>query len=64
MTRLNIIAAFNKLRMHSNSEDFTIFIISLEVYKYRVLLFELINEFVNYQQYMNNILFDYLNDFC
>ena len=63
MTRLNIIAAFNKLRMYSNSEDFTIFIISLEVYKYRVLLFELINELVNYQQYMNNILFDYLNDF-
>ena len=49
MTRLNIIAAFNKLRMYSNSEDFTIFIISLEVYKYRVLLFELINRLVNYQ---------------
>ena len=63
MTRLNIIAAFNKLRMHSNSEDFIIFIISLEAYKYRVLSFELINEPVNYQQYMNDILFDYLNDF-
>ena len=63
MTRLNIIVAFNKLRMHSNSEDFTIFIISLETYKYRVLLFELINEPVNYQQYMNDILFDYLNNF-
>ena len=64
MTRLDIIAAFNKLRIYSNSEDFTTFIISLEVYKYRVLSFELINKFANYQQYMNNILFDYLNDFC
>ena len=63
MTRLNIIVAFNKLRIYSNSEDFTIFIISLEIYKYRVLLFELINKFVNYQQYINDILFDYLNDF-
>ena len=49
MTRLNIIAAFNKLRMHSNSKDFTIFITSLEIYKYRMLLFELINGLVNYQ---------------
>ena len=46
--RLNIIAIFNKLRMHSNNEDFIIFVISLEVYKYRVLSFELINESVIY----------------
>ena len=64
MTRLNIIAAFNKLRIHPNSEDFITFITSLETYKYRVLLFGLINGPVNYQQYMNDILFDYLNDFC
>ena len=63
MTRLDIIAAFNKLRMHSDSEDFTTFITSLDTYKYRVLSFELINGPVNYQQYMNDILFDYLNDF-
>ena len=64
MTRLDIIVAFNKLRMHSDSEDFTTFITSLDAYKYRILLFELINKPVNYQQYMNNILFDYLNNFC
>ena len=43
LTRLNIIAAFNKLRMHSNNKDFIIFVIFFEVYKYRVLSFELIN---------------------
>ena len=64
MTRLDIIAAFNKLRMHPNSEDFTTFITSLDAYKYRVLSFELINGPANYQQYMNDILFDYLNNFC
>ena len=63
MTRLDIIVAFNKLRMHPDSEDFTTFITSLDAYKYRVLLFELINKPANYQQYMNNILFDYLNNF-
>ena len=64
MTRLDIIAAFNKLRMHPDSEDFTTFITSLGAYKYRVLSFELTNGLANYQQYMNDILFDYLNDFC
>ena len=64
LTRLNIIAAFNKLRMHSNNENFIIFVISLGTYKYRVLSFELINESVTYQQYMNDILFEYLNNFC
>ena len=63
LTRLNIIIVFNKLRMHSNNENFIIFVISLETYKYRVLSFELINESIIYQQYMNDIFFEYLNDF-
>ena len=62
-TRLNIIIVFNKLRMHSNNENFIIFVISFEIYKYRVLSFELINDSIIYQQYINNILFEYLNNF-
>ena len=34
LTRLDIIAAFNKLRIYLDSENFTTFIISLKVYKY------------------------------
>ena len=64
LTRLNIIAIFNKLRMHSNNKNFIIFVIFFKAYKYRVLLFELINESVIYQQYMNDIFFEYFNDFC
>ncbi len=63
LTRLNIISTFNKLQMHSDSENYTIFIIALEVYKSKVLLFELINDFVLFQQYMNDILWNFLNDF-
>ncbi len=48
LTRLNIILAFNKLRMHVNNEDYTIFIIALKVYKSRVLFFELINDSVSF----------------
>jgi len=64
LTRLNIIVIFNKLRMHSSSEDLTIFIISFDFYKYHVMSFELINGSTFYQHYMNDVLFDYLHQFC
>jgi len=64
LTRLNIIVAFNKLRMHSSSKDLTIFIISFDFYKYHVMSFELINDSTFYQHYMNDVLFDYLHQFC
>ncbi len=64
LTRLNIIVAFNKLQMHSDSEDLTIFITFFDSYKYHVMLFELINELTFYQHYMNDVLFEYLHQFC
>ncbi len=64
LTRLNIISTFNKLRMHSDSENYTIFIIALEAYKSKMLSFELINDSASFQQYMNYVLWDFLNDFC
>ncbi len=64
LTQLNIIFAFNKLRMHLNSENYTIFIIALEVYKSKILSFKLTNDLILFQQYMNDVLWDFLNDFC
>ena len=49
--------------MHSDSENLTIFITSLSTFKYKVLPFSLINESVSYQQYINEVLFDFLNHF-
>jgi hypothetical protein len=43
LIRLNIIAAFNKLRMNSDSENLIIFIISFGVFKYLILLFNFTN---------------------
>ena len=63
LTKLNIIAVFNKLRMHSNSENLIIFVIFMKVYKHHVLSFDLTNESTSYQHYMNDVLFEYLNDF-
>ena len=49
--------------MHSNNENFITFIIFFKTYKYRMFLFKLINDLIIYQQYINDILFEYLNDF-
>ena len=49
--------------MYLNNEDFIIFITSLSIFKYKVLSFNLINELMFYQQYMNEILFNFLNYF-
>ncbi len=64
LTWLNIISTFNKLRMHFDSKNYTIFIIALKVYKSKMLFFKLINDSVLFQQYMNDILWNFLNDFC
>jgi len=63
LIQLNIIFAFNKLHMHFDSENYTIFIIALEAYKSKILSFELINNLISFQQYMNDVLWDFLNDF-
>ncbi len=64
LTQLNIIVAFNKLRMSSESEDLTTFVTFFNVYKYRVMLFKLINESAFFQHYINNVLFECLHKFC
>lgn len=43
LTRLDIIAAFNKIRMDPESEDLTTFMTGMGRYKYRVLPFGLMN---------------------
>ncbi len=64
LTRLNIISAFNKLQMHFNSKNYITFITALEAYKYKMLSFKLTNELIFFQQYMNDVLWNFLNDFC
>ncbi len=50
--------------MHLNNENYITFITALEAYKYKMLSFKLTNESIFIQQYMNDILWDFLNDFC
>ena len=62
--KLNIIFVFNRLRMNLDNEKFITFIIFLKIYKYHVLLFDLTSELANWQHYMNDLLFEFLNKFC
>jgi len=50
--------------MHFNSENYITFIIALKAYKYKMLSFKLINKLIFFQQYMNDVLWNFLNDFC
>ncbi len=50
--------------MHLDSENYITFITALEAYKYKMLSFKLTNKSIFFQQYMNDILWDILNDFC
>ena len=63
LIKLNIISIFNKFRMNEKNEKLITFVIFIKSYKYRMLSFELINEFANWQHYMNDLLFNFLNDF-
>ncbi len=61
---LNIRQTFHRIRITDvESKDLTTFKIKLNAYKYRVLSFDLCNEFVTYQHYMNDVFFDYFDDF-
>ncbi len=60
----NIIITFNKLHISSESEDLITFVTFFNIYKYRIMLFELINESAFFQHYINNVLFNCLHKFC
>ncbi len=62
--KLNIISAFNRLQIKEKDEAFIIFCTQFELFKYLVMLFDLCNESVSFQKYINNILHEHLNKFC
>jgi hypothetical protein len=62
--KLNIRQIFHRIRITDvEFEDLITFRIKFDVYKYRILSFELCNESVTYQHYMNDVFFDYLDEF-
>lgn len=63
-TKLDIRQAFHRIRMHPDSKELTTFRTRYGAYKCKVLWEGLINGPATYQRYINDILFEYLDDFC
>ena len=63
-TKLDIIAAFNRLRIAEGEEWKTAFWTRYELYEYLVMPFSLANSPSSFQHYINDTLRDYLNVFC
>jgi hypothetical protein len=62
-TKLDIRQVFYKMRIHPDSEELISFRTRYGAYKYKVLLFSLINGPATFQRYINDILFDFLDNF-
>jgi transposase InsO family protein len=63
-TKIDIRQAFHRVRIDPASVDLTTFRTRYGCYKYKVVPFGLTNGPATYQRYMNDVLFDYLDDFC
>ncbi len=61
--KLNIISAFNWLWIKEEDETLIVFCTQFELFKYLVMLFDLCNESVSFQKYINNTLCKHLNKF-
>ena len=63
-TKLDIIAAFNKLRIAEGHEWKTAFITRFGLFESLVMPFGLCNAPALFQHYINHVLFDLLDEFC
>ena len=63
-TKLNIIAAFNRLCIWEGDEALTAFCTHFSLFEYLVMPFGLCNGPASFQNYINDTLQEYLNDFC
>jgi len=61
--KLNIISAFNWLQIKEKDKVFIVFCIQFELFKYLIMLFNLCNEFILFQKYINNTFHEHLNKF-
>jgi hypothetical protein len=62
-TKLDIRQAFHRIRIDPQSEEYTTFCICYGAYKCKVLPFGLTNGPATYQRYINDVLFNYLDNF-
>ena len=63
-TKLNIIAAFNRLCIWEGEEALTAFCTYFSLFEYLIMPFSLCNSSASFQNYINDTLQEYLDYFC
>ncbi|GME64610.1 uncharacterized protein ACHE_50633A [Neofusicoccum parvum] len=63
-SKIDVRQAFHRIRIHEDSKDLTTFRTRYGSYRYNVLPFGLCNGPATFQQYMNEVMIDGLDDFC
>jgi len=62
--KFDIIAIFNKIRMHKSNKHKIAFIIRYNLFEYVIIFFKLYNVLDIFQVFINEILREYLDNFC
>ena len=62
--KIDIITAFNRLRMNFENEKYTTFRTRFDLFEYLIMFFELCNASIFWQNFINDIFRKHLNDFC
>lgn len=63
-TKIDIRQAFHRIRMNPEHRDYTTFRTRYGTFRYNVLPFGLTNGPATFQKFINEILMEYLDDFC
>jgi len=64
LSKVDVIAAFNKIRIKEGHEQYTAFLTSFGLFEYTVLPFGLCNAPATFQAYINKVLHGYLDEIC
>jgi hypothetical protein len=62
--KINIIVVFNMLCIREEDEKLTVFRIRFDLFEFLILFFDLCNELVSFQHFINDTFHEYLNEFC
>jgi hypothetical protein len=62
--KIDIIVVFNMLRIREEDEELITFRTRFDLFESSILFFDLCNELVSFQHFINDTLHEYFNEFC
>jgi hypothetical protein len=62
--KINIIVVFNMLRIREENKELTVFRTCFNLFEFLILSFDLCNELVSFQHFINDTFYEYLDEFC